>query len=40
MVGQTARVAIRPDVDLSKYKVGDSVTIRVTQQLSLLVANP
>jgi len=38
--GQTAPVAIRPDVDLSKYKVGDSVTIRVTQQLSLLAANP
>jgi Cu/Ag efflux protein CusF len=38
--GQTVDVDIRPDVDLSKYKVGDSVTIRVTQQLSLLVETP
>ena len=38
--GQTLDVDIRPDVDLSKYKVGDSVTIRVTQQLKLLVENP
>ena len=38
--GQTIEVDIRPDVDLSKYKVGDSVTIRVTQQLKLLVESP
>jgi hypothetical protein len=38
--GKTVNVAIRPDVDLSRYKVGDSVTIRVTQQLTLLVDAP
>ena len=38
--GQTVGVDIRPDVDLTKYKVGDSVTIRVTQQLTLLVETP
>ncbi len=37
---QTRVVPIRPDVDLSKYKAGDRVTIRVTQQLSVLVAKP
>ena len=35
--GQTGTVHVRPDVDLSQYKVGDNVVIRVTATLSLLV---
>jgi len=38
--GDTATVPVREDVDLTKYKVGDSVLIRVTQQLTLLVEKP
>jgi len=38
--GQTRTVHVRPDVDLSRYKVGDSVVIRVTSALSVLVENP
>jgi len=38
--GDTATVPVRPDVDLTKYKVGDSVVIRITQQLMLLVERP
>lgn len=38
--GQTRTIAVRPDVDLSKYKVGDSVVIRITQQLTLLTESP
>ncbi len=38
--GQTRTIAVRPDVDLSKYKVGDSVVIRITQQLTLLTEAP
>ena len=34
--GETRSVKVRPDVDLSKYKVGDSVVIRVTAMLSVL----
>jgi len=34
--GDTRKVKVRPDVDLSKYKVGDSVVIRVTAMLSVL----
>ncbi len=35
--GQTKTVKVRPDVDLSQYKNGDSVVIRVTDALSLIV---
>jgi Cu/Ag efflux protein CusF len=38
--GQTRAIKVRPDVDLSKYKVGDSVVIRITQQLTLLAEKP
>jgi hypothetical protein len=38
--GQTKTIPVRSDVDLSKYKVGDSVVIRVTEALSLLVRTP
>ena len=38
--GQTRTVHVRPDVDLARYKVGDSVVIRVTSALSVLVENP
>jgi hypothetical protein len=37
---QLRTVNVRPDVDLSKYKVGDSVVIRVTATLSVLVEQP
>jgi hypothetical protein len=33
-------VPVRSDVDLSKYKVGDTVTIRVTSALTVLVQTP
>ena len=35
--GQTRVVKIRKDVDLSKYKVGDNVVIRVTETIAVLV---
>jgi hypothetical protein len=35
--GQTKTVPVRKDVDLSRYKVGDSVVIQVMQQLTVLV---
>ena len=38
--GSTRVVPVRKDVDLSKYKVGDSVTIRVMQQLALIAQAP
>ena len=38
--GDTATVPVRKDVDLTKYKAGDNVVIRVTQQLTLLVERP
>jgi hypothetical protein len=38
--GQTRMVKVRKDVDLSKYNVGDSVVIRVTDTLKVLVECP
>jgi hypothetical protein len=38
--GQTRTVPVRADVDMSRYKVGDSVVIRVTATLSVLVEKP
>ena len=38
--GTTRTVAVRPDVDLSKRKVGDSVVIRITEALAIQVAKP
>jgi hypothetical protein len=38
--GTTRTVAVRPDVDLSKRKVGDSVVIRITETLAIQVAKP
>ena len=35
--GQTKTIPVRSDVELSRYKVGDSVVIRVTEVLSVLV---
>jgi hypothetical protein len=36
----TRTVKVRPDVDMARYKVGDSVIIRVTSTLSLLASKP
>ena len=38
--GTTRSVAVRPDVDLSKRKLGDSVVIRITESLAIQVAKP
>ena len=38
--GDTASVPVRKDVDLTRYKVGDSVLIRITQQLTVLTERP
>jgi hypothetical protein len=38
--GETLVVPVRKDVDLSKYKVGDHVVMRVTERLTVLVENP
>ena len=38
--GTTRSVAVRPDVDLSKRKVGDTVVIRITETLAIQVAKP
>jgi hypothetical protein len=38
--GTTHTVAVRPDVDLSKRKVGEKVVIRVTESLAIRVAKP
>ena len=38
--GTTHTVAVRPDVDLSKRKVGDKVVIRTTEALAIQVAKP
>jgi hypothetical protein len=38
--GSTRPVQVRPDVDLARYKVGDTVIIRVTSALSVLAAQP
>jgi hypothetical protein len=35
--GIVRSVPVRPDVDLSRYKVGDNTTIRVTTALTVLV---
>jgi Cu/Ag efflux protein CusF len=38
--GQTKTIPVRQDVDLTKYKVGNSVVIQITQELALLVEAP
>lgn len=38
--GSTRTVAVRPDVDLGKRKVGDRVVIRTTEALAITVRNP
>jgi hypothetical protein len=38
--GKTQQVPVRADVDLSKYKAGDTVLIRVTDTLSVLAQHP
>jgi hypothetical protein len=38
--GETRTVHVRPDVDLSRYKVGDTVVIQVSAALSVLVETP
>jgi hypothetical protein len=38
--GSTRTVAVRPDVDLSKRKVGDQVVIRLTEALAISVRKP
>jgi hypothetical protein len=38
--GSTRTVAVRPDVDLSKRKVGDKVVIRLTEALAITVSKP
>jgi Cu/Ag efflux protein CusF len=38
--GTTHTVAVRPDVDLSKRKVGDKVVIRTTESLAIRVVKP
>jgi hypothetical protein len=38
--GSTRTVAVRPDVDLSKRKVGDKVVIRTTEALAIQVLKP
>ena len=37
---QTRSVKVRPSVDLSKVAVGDTVLVRGTQTISIMVANP
>lgn len=38
--GSTRTVAVRPDVDLAKRKVGDQVVIRLTEALAIKVKKP
>jgi hypothetical protein len=38
--GSTGVVAVRPDVDLSKRKIGERVVIRITEALAIQVAKP
>jgi Cu/Ag efflux protein CusF len=38
--GATRTVAVRPDVDLAKRKVGDTVVIRITEALAIAVEKP
>jgi hypothetical protein len=38
--GTTHTVAVRPDVDISKRKVGDQVVIRTTESLAIRIVKP
>jgi len=38
--GDSVVVPVRKDVDLTRYKVGDSVVIRISQQLTVLTERP
>lgn len=38
--GQTRVVTVRPDVDLSRYKVGDSLVVRADASLKVIVEAP
>jgi hypothetical protein len=38
--GSTRSIRVRDDVDLSRYKVGDSVVIRITDSVSVAVEKP
>ena len=38
--GTTRTVAVRPDVDLAKRKVGEIVVIRATEELAIAVEKP
>jgi hypothetical protein len=38
--GSSRVVAVRPDVDLSKRKIGDAVVIRITEAIAIQVAKP
>jgi len=38
--GTTRTVSVRPDVDLSKRKVGDQVVIRKTETLAVKIEKP
>jgi hypothetical protein len=38
--GETLTIKVRPDVDMARYKVGDTVVIRVTSTLQLLAKTP
>jgi len=38
--GSTRTVAVRPDVDLTRRKVGEAVVIRTTETLAILVEKP
>ena len=38
--GTTRTVAVRPDVDLGKRKVGETVVIRVTEEVAIGVKKP
>lgn len=38
--GTSKKIAVRPDVDLSKRKVGEKVVIRITETLAVLMEKP
>jgi len=38
--GQTRNVRVRPDVDMARYNVGDTVVIQVNSNLSVVVESP
>jgi len=38
--GQTRNVRVRPDVDMARYNVGDTVVIQVNSTLSVVVESP